>query len=148
VNENLRIQPELLYSGEGQHYKVYNNENVTEYTIALRYVQLPLVVQYFPVPSLYFEAGPQIGVLTGAYYKGAGIDHLNVKRSFGNTAFGMNLGMGVLINHQIGFYGRYCFGLTEITPFDNEINRSHTAQLGISFYFKKKHSGDKTTDKH
>ena len=71
INENWGFQPELLYSGEGQHYLVYdnNNENSTpiKNTIALNYIQLPLLIQYFPLSSLYFEAGPQLAVLASAY---------------------------------------------------------------------------------
>jgi len=147
LNEKLRIQPELLYSGEGQHHKLYDNENVFEYTIAVRYVQLPLVIQYFPVPAIYVEVGPQMAVLAAAYYKGTDIGYSNVKRRFGKTSFGMYWGIGGLINQRIGLYGRYCFWLSEITPDDNDINKSSTAQIGISFYFKKKNSGKKITDK-
>lgn len=141
INKNWRVQPELLYSGEGQHYLVYdNNENTTAIrnTIALNYIQLPLVVQYFALPSLYFEAGPQLAVLAGAFSKGIGDGHMNVKRSFTNTQFGLNLGTGVLFNQQIGIYGRYNFGLTDVTPYNSDLNHSHTGQLGIAFRFKHK----------
>jgi hypothetical protein len=140
INKNWRFQPELLYSGEGQHYLVYDNsENpaAIENTITLKYVQLPIVVQYFPTPSLYVEGGPQIAVLAAAYSKGMGDDHLNLKRSFGNTQFGLILGAGYLFNQRFGIYGRYYFGLTEVTPFNSDANRSHTAQFGISFRINK-----------
>ncbi|HEY6062233.1 MAG TPA: porin family protein [Chitinophagaceae bacterium] len=141
VSKNWRIQPELLYSGEGQHYLVYDNNETTtpiRNTIALNYIQLPLVVQYFPLPSLFFEAGPQLAVLASAFSKGLADGHMNVKRSFTNTEFGLNLGAGVLLNQQIGIYGRYCFGLTDVTPYNSVANRSQTGQLGISFLLKHK----------
>ncbi len=143
MNKNWRFQPELLYSGEGQHYLVYdNNENPSpiKNTIVLNYIQLPLVVQYFPLPSLYFEAGPQLAVLVSAFSKGIGDGHMNVKRSFGNTQFGLNLGMGYLFNQQLRIYARYYFGLTDITPYNSDLNRSHTGQLGIAFRFRNKHN--------
>jgi hypothetical protein len=149
INKNWRIQPELLYSGEGQHYLVYdNNEDpaTIKNTIALNYIQLPLVVQYFPLPSLYFEAGPQLSVLASAFSKGIGDGHLNVKRSFGNTQFGLNLGAGYLFNQQLGIYARYYFGLTDITPYNSDMNRSHTGQLGIAFRLKNKSKAVKTND--
>lgn len=138
LNKNWRIQPELLYSSEGQHYRVNVNEDITENTITLNYVALPLVAQYFPTPSLYFEAGPQLAVLAGAYSSGSGVDHMNLKRSFGNAQFGLNLGAGVFLNQRIGFYGRYYFGLTDVTPYNSDINRSCTGQLGVAFRFKQK----------
>ena len=142
INKNWGFQPELLYSVEGQHYLVYdnNNENAIKNTIALNYIQLPLIVQYYPLPSLYFEAGPQLAVLASAYSKGAGDGHLNIKRSFSNTQFGLNLGAGYLFNQQVGIYGRYCFGLTDVTPYNSDVNRSQTGQLGIAFRFANKRS--------
>jgi Outer membrane protein beta-barrel domain len=137
-NKNWRIQPELLYSGEGQHYTVNVNEDIIKNTIALNYVALPVVVQYFPTPSLYFETGPQLAVLVAAYSNGSGADHMNLKRSFGNTQFGLNLGAGVFLNQRISFYGRYYFGLTDITPYSSDMNRSSAGQFGIAFQFKKK----------
>jgi len=146
MNENWRIQPELLYSVEGQHYLVYVNEDPgpIKNTIALNYIQLPLVVQYFPLHSLYIEAGPQLAVLTSAYSKGIDDGHMNVKRSFRNTQFGLSLGAGYLFNQQLSIYTRYCFGLTDVTPYNSDINRSHTGQLGIAFRFKNKSSTVKT----
>jgi hypothetical protein len=136
LDKNWRIQPELLYSGEGQDYLVDGKKN----TLALNYIVLPLVVQYFPLPSLYIEAGPQLGVLTGAYSKGPGVDHMNVnlKRSFRNTQFGLDLGTGVFLNQQTGIYGRYHFGLTDVTPYNSDLNRGHTGQLGLAFRFRDK----------
>ncbi len=146
INENWRFQPELLYSGEGQHYLVYDDETTTpiKNTILLNYIQLPLVVQYFPCSSLYFEAGPQLAVLASAYSKGGGDGRMNLKRSFTNTQFGMNLGAGYLFTQQLGVYARYCFGLTDITPYNSDANRSQTGQLGIAFRFKNKSSTAKT----
>jgi len=146
LDKNWRIQPELLYSGEGEHSRVDNKENTDplKNTIALRYVELPLMVQYFPIPSLYIEAGPQLAVLTGAFIKGSGEDHMNVKRSFSNTQFGLNLGTGVFFNEQIGIYGRYYFGLTDVTPYNSDVNRSHAGQFGIAFRFKNKSNTVKT----
>src|SRR5262245_47491748 len=65
INKNWCLQPELLFSGEGQRYFL----NGVEHTLALDYLQVPLMIQYYPVPQLYFEAGPQVGVLISAQDK-------------------------------------------------------------------------------
>ena len=146
MNKNWRFQPELLYSVEGQHYIVYdNNEDpaAIKNTIVLNYIQLPLVVQYFPVSSFYVEAGPQLAVLASAYSKGIGDGHMNLKRSFGNTQFGLNMGLGYFFNPQLGIYARYYFGLTDVTPYNSDMNRSHTGQLGIAFRLKNKNGAAK-----
>jgi hypothetical protein len=56
INKNWCFQPELLYSGEGQRYM----SGGVERTLALGYLQLPLMIQYYPAPQVYLEAGPQL----------------------------------------------------------------------------------------
>src|SRR4030095_216667 len=79
MNKNWCFQPELLYSGEGQRYM----SGGVERTLALSYLQLPLMIQYYPAPQIYFEAGPQFGLLLSAQDKAddeAG--HINAKDDF------------------------------------------------------------------
>ena len=54
INSNWCVQPEVLYSGQGQKYMTIDGER----TLALSYIQVPVMVQYYPVKQLYFEAGP------------------------------------------------------------------------------------------
>ena len=80
INNRWCFQPELLYSGEGQHY--FNSDG-EERILALGYIQIPLMAQYFASRQLYFEAGPQIGILASArdFPVRDGIK-LNVKNGF------------------------------------------------------------------
>jgi hypothetical protein len=131
INRNWAFQPELLYSGEGQRYVSSEGE---ERTIALDYIQVPLMVQFFPVRQLYFEFGPQVGILTSARDKGH--DVVNVNSDFTPAQLGFNLGIGVRANNNIGFYGRYCFGLTDVSRFDDIVDQSRVGQIGVSIQLR------------
>lgn len=132
VNKNWCFQPELLYSGEGQRY--YSDG--MEHTLALDYLQLPLMVQYYPAPQVYLEAGPQVGILLSAQDK---VDeqsgHSNVKDDFSAAQFALAFGVGVKATNQVIIYGRYNFGLTDVTIFDNIVDHSRVGQIGVAVRF-------------
>lgn len=132
LSPQWRFQPELIYSGEGQEY--IPDEEVRN--LVLGYVQVPLLFQYFPSQRFYLEGGPQFAFLTHAMNKGAGEDKLNVKRSLREFQFGLDIGFGVIAGKRIGFYGRYDFGLTDITLFGDDANHSRVARLGMTLLLK------------
>jgi hypothetical protein len=132
INNNWCFQPELLFSGEGQRYF----SNGTEHTLALDYIQLPLMIQYYVVPQLYLEAGPQVGVLISAQDKVDESDaHINAKEDFSSAQVALGLGIGFKASQQVILYGRYNFGLTDVTKFDNIVDHSQVGQLGIAIRF-------------
>ncbi len=132
LNKQWHFQPELIYSGQTQRYI----PNELEKTLSIGYVELPLMIQYFPMRQFYLECGPQVGVLTHAIDKGEGENKLNVKRSFRNFNFGLDIGLGFLVSKRLNVYGRYDLGLTDITPFDNSMVQNRVAQLGLALRFK------------
>ena len=130
INRNWCFQPELLYSGEGQRYF----SNGDEHTLALNYLQVPLMIQYYPVPNIYLEAGPQVGLLLSAQDKINGVEeaHTNAKEDFSTAQVALGLGAGIKVSEQIILYGRYNFGLTDVSVFDNIIDHSRVGQLGVA----------------
>lgn len=139
LNAKWHLQPELVYSSEGQKYTttemIDETEQQTERTLTISYVTLPLMFQYFASKNFIIEAGPQLSIITGAKDKDAN-DKLNVKRSLTNTNFGLNAGMGVMISKQVQVYARYCFGLTDVTRYDDDADHSRVVQAGILFRLK------------
>lgn len=127
INSRWCFQPELLYSGEGQKYFSDGEER----TLALDFIQVPLMIQYYPVRQFYLEFGPQFGILASAQDKGSNAN-FNVKEDFSTTQIGLNLGLGVNANRSLGFYGRYNFGLTDVTKFDNVVDQSRVGQVGMT----------------
>lgn len=132
-NRQWQVQPELLYSSEGQRYEF----NESQRTIALGYAQIPVMIRYFPAEKFYLEFGPQFGFLAHATSSGEDVGKLNVKRSFNNNQFALNAGAGVQISNCIHFYGRYQFGLTDVTQ-GEIIDHSRVILAGLSLQFRKK----------
>ena len=133
INKNWCFQPELLYSGEGQRYM----SGGVERTLALGYLQLPLMIQYYPAPQVYLEAGPQFGLLLSAQDKADDESgHINAKDDFTTGQVAIGLGIGYKASEQIILYGRYNFGLTDVSRFDNIVDHSNVGQLGVAIRFK------------
>jgi hypothetical protein len=131
-NKNFCIQPELLFSGEGQRYY----SNAVEHTLVLNYLQVPIMMQYYPVPNFYVEAGPQAGILISAQDRVGGRNgHSNVKADFSGAQLALGIGAGVKATEQIIIYGRYNFGLTDVSVFDNIVDHSRVGQIGIAIRF-------------
>ena len=133
INKNWCFQPELLYSGEGQRYI----SGGVERTLALSYFQLPLMIQYYPAPQVYFEAGPQFGLLLSANDKVDDYEEqINAKDDFTQAQVALGLGIGYKASEQLILYGRYNFGLTDVTRFDNIVDHSNVGQIGVAVRLK------------
>src|SRR4030095_10870464 len=90
INKNWCFQPDFFQAEEGIRYM----SGGVERTLALSYLQLPLMIQYYPAPQIYFEAGPQFGLLLSAQDKvDDESDHINAKEDF--TAAQVALGLGI-----------------------------------------------------
>jgi len=133
INKNWCFQPELLYSGEGQRYM----SGGVERTLALGYLQLPLMIQYYPAPQVYLEAGPQFGLLLSAQDKVDDYEEqINAKDDFTTGQVAIGLGIGYKASEKLVLYGRYNFGLTDVSRFDNIVDHSNVGQLGIAIRLK------------
>src|SRR5436190_395490 len=134
INQNWAFQPELLYSGQGQHY---TNDLDQRKVLSLDYLQLPLMVQYYPAPKVYLEAGPQVGLLLSSQTKDAGTGNHNKSNddNYRSADIGINAGLGVNITNRIGIYGRYTQGLMDITKSTDNSRTNHGVQLGAAIKF-------------
>jgi hypothetical protein len=131
------IQPEIYYSGQGQQFPVNPRD---EATLALSYINIPLMFQYHATRQFYLEFGPQIGFLLSANVKNNG-DKWEVDDSFNKVDAGLCFGIGIQATRMLGFYARYNAGLADISKEDNTFfgdrdRYNRVGQIGVSVNFK------------
>ncbi|MDN3673531.1 porin family protein [Flavobacterium branchiarum] len=124
ISDKFSFQPELMYSGQG--YSFGDN------TIALSYLNIPLMGKYYLTKGLSVEAGPQLGFLFSAKN-----ESVNVKDSFKTFDFGVNFGLGYKLDNGLNFGARYNLGLTNINNVDNSSskNKNGVFQLSVGYFF-------------
>ena len=125
------IQPELLYSGQGQQFWFANQEQ----TLALSYLQIPIMFQFHATKQFYIDFGPQIGILLAANQKNDD-DKWEVDEYYKKADVGLAFGLGFDITRQVGIYGRYIVGLADISRRNLPDYSNRVGQIGLSFKFK------------
>ena len=125
------IQPEILYSGQGQRFWSGN----TEYTLALSYIQIPMMFQFYPVRHFYLEFGPELGFLLSANVKHDG-DKSEVDDDYRKADVSFGVGAGIQVTRMLGFYARYNAGLADISKDDNRDQFNRVGQIGLSIKLK------------
>lgn len=124
ISDKFSFQPELMYSGQGYSF----NDN----TVALSYLNVPLMGKYYVTKGLSVEAGPQIGFLLAAKN-----EKTDVKDSFNTVDFGVNFGLGYKLENGLNFGVRYNLGLTDINNVDNSSfkNKNSVFQVSVGYFF-------------
>jgi len=132
LNKYFSIQPEIYFSGEGQ--RAYYNS--AEHVWALDYIEVPLMIQVYPLPVLFLEAGPQVGFLVNAKEKLGTSTPKNVKENIANVQFSIATGLGVKLCDPIILYARYNFGFTDLTAYDVIEHPGNVGQIGLAIRLK------------
>jgi hypothetical protein len=133
INETFSVQPELLYSMEGNKQK----EGDLSATVNLGYVNIPIMLQY-NASGFYAELGPQVGFLTTAKYKlddGTDEEEIDVKDSFKGINFSAAIGLGYKLESGLGFGARYSLGLSSIADAEDTKITSSGFHIGVSYTF-------------
>lgn len=109
-SKRYELQTELLYSvtGAKREKTCSCSSNFT-----LPYLSLPILATYRVTPELYFNFGPQIGILLNAKDE----DGSQLKDEFKNTDLALAFGLGYQLPKSIHLQVRYVAG---ISNFNNE----------------------------
>lgn len=136
INRMWSIQPEILYSGQGQRYLVIPRGTTT---LALNYIQIPLIFQFHPVRQLYLEFGPQIGFLLSANMKDDN-NKSEIDQYFKKVDAAIALGAGIQVTRALGFYARYNAGIADISKDTNPLlyrdNYNRVGEIGLAIKLK------------
>lgn len=144
LGSKFTLQPELLYSSQGTKSQMVVNIDGTNYDVTTKikisYINIPIMVKYYPDKKFSLELGPQIGFLTSANAdvsvlgSTVGVD---VKDTFESIDIGMNVGAGYDFTKNISAGFRYNLGLANIaktSPGDN--SKIHNSVISISLAYK------------
>lgn len=118
INNRFNLQAELLYSQQG--YKIdipivdYGGmEILDKCKIMSHYLNIPVLLKYYPIKNLFIEAGPQIGFCLDSKispeYKD--LDKLDV--AYNTVDFSLAGGIGVHLGYGLSFNARYNHGFTK-----------------------------------
>ena len=142
LNNNISVQPEVLYATQGAKYE----DSYFEGTYKLSYINAPILAKYYVLDGLSVEAGPQVGILLSAkdeFKSDEGSDEVDVKDQTKSVAVSAVVGVGYKLQNGINFGLRYNLGLSRIDDFgdmplegnDGVKWKNHVMQLHLGFMF-------------
>ena len=135
VSDKFAIQPELLYSVQGDKYS--ESFGGTTYTVKenLSYINLPVMVKYYVVDKFSLEAGPQVGFLISAKAK-QGSESIDVKDGLNTVDFGANFGAGYDFTENVSVGVRYNLGLSNIAKDSGDYKATNNViSLSVGYKF-------------
>ena len=138
VSNDFAIQPELLYSMQGAEYTMSEGYDGK---FKLDYLNVPVMAKVKVTDELYFEAGPQVGILLSAkdeFASSGDSGEEDIKDEIKGVDFGANVGVGYQFEGGLNIGARYNLGLSNINDFegsDSFKNQNGVFQFSVGFRF-------------
>ncbi|MBS1948528.1 MAG: PorT family protein [Bacteroidetes bacterium] len=138
--ENLYLQPEVVYSGEGTKAKMASDGPDITAKINFGMLNIPVLFQYRTASGFFAEVGPQAGILLSAKAK-MSENGVTVSSDIKDQMKSFNLsgvvGIGYLSSLNLGIDARFSYGFLDIHKSqgsgDNTSIKTETIQIGV-FY--------------
>lgn len=138
-NTYFDLQFELLYATHGYKDKtlVFNDERgdtmYKGYSYRIHYIDIPLLVKFFPVAGLNIQVGPQLGIGCAATDSWKGVE---VFQQPAGAELGVVFGLGYEFNSGLFVDARYTLGLTpSIRDAESAYEGRHIGlSVGYRFY--------------
>lgn len=131
INKNWSIQEDFLFSTQGAKLKGGLSDGKN---LKLSYISVPIVVKYKTNFGLYFEAGPQVGILASEDFK-----QITNQDFAEKIDAGMVGGIGYQFSNGLGIGARYYMGLTDISKIKsttvNTDFQNNMAQVSLFYIF-------------
>lgn len=127
--DKFALQPELLYSAQGA------KDSDVDVKTNLDFINIPIMAKYYVIDNLAVEAGPYVGFLMKAEFKGDD-GSLDIKDHMNTVDFG--LGIGANYNLDNGFFGgaRYQLGLSDVQKDNNgDAVKNGVIQISVGYKF-------------
>ena len=127
VSENVHIQPELVYSMQG------------EKDFALGYINIPVMAKIYLTENVNLQVGPQLGFLMSAQAEGE-----DAKDLIRGTDFGIGFGAGYELETGLNFGIRYNYSTSRVfsDDFEKIFNErfavsNRVLQFSVGYFFNK-----------
>ena len=147
INDKFSVQPELLYSLKGAdlNYGFSGFYGIAANEISLSYIDVPVMVKFYPIERLSAELGPNVAFLMSA--KGQKYNSAtnttnpkgDIKDSYNGVDFGMNIGAGYELKQGIMFQLRYNIGLSDVSKAPlvgtNYADKNSVFQISVGYKF-------------
>ena len=127
---HFAVQPELLFSKEGNAYDLNDKRLRTDLT----YINIPVMLQFVTASGFNIEAGPTFGFLSGAKFND-GSQASDFKSYFKSTNFSFAAGLGYHLKIGLGFNFRYYFGLSNVSAIADQPRKTIGGQFSVSYRF-------------
>jgi len=130
ISKKFAIQPEILFNQinvdtSSNFSTVYKFNNVDK--VKLKYLSIPVLLNYKPIKYLTLQAGPQFGILMNK----SNTLLQNGKEAFKSGDLSMLTGVQLNIMH-LNIYARYAVGLSNLNDIDNQEKwKSQSVQVGL-----------------
>jgi len=130
LSKRFAIQPEVLFNqvnvDTSDHFSsVYKLNKLDE--VQLKYLTIPILLNYNAGKILTLQAGPQFGILTNKSKTFVE----NGRDAFKSGDFSMLGGVQLKFSH-LRIYGRYALGLSNLNDIDDKDKwKSQSIQLGV-----------------
>ena len=136
-NTYFDLQLELLYATHGYKDKtlIFNDEQGNTmykgYSYRIHYIDIPLLVKFFPVAGLNIQVGPQLGIGCAATDSWKGVEAFQQPAG---AELGVVVGLGYEFNSGLFVDARYTWGLTHsIRDIESAYEGRH---IGISLGYR------------
>ena len=148
ISDKFAIAPEIVFAAQGnkwsENYDIYDKETgdvIGEAKITMtdhvNYINVPVMLKYYVVPSLSIDLGPQVGYCIYSKYtidddgvKNTG-DEMNETKK---VDVGVGLGLTYNIAKDVFVQGRYTMGMTKIFKIGDDVKHGN-AQIAIGYRF-------------
>ena len=140
VASQLFLQPELVYSQQGNTTIIHGYTGDQHLTTSYNYLNLPVLLKYQHTSGMFAETGPQFGILLNVKFVAENAGQSTSKEDNQPLDFGWVFGLGYKIPKlNIGLDIRYNLGLTNTNRYG--LPGSHAVcnrvfQVGVFYFFK------------
>jgi len=133
IGNGFDIQAELLYSQQGSKYNVPIVDVLgtpvdrSGFKTLTHYLNIPLLLKYYPISCLYIEAGPQVGFCIDKSESLFG----SIDDKYKTIDFSLAGGIGYNIGSGLSVNARYNYGFTQVIP-DLKL-KSRVIQISLAY---------------